>query len=227
MKHCNKCNIDTDSTQKYCPLCFNDLESDNSNSKKSEFYLTRTTTDTTVKTKYFLFRLFLFFSISTMVICAFINFMTYEQSGILWSLVVFASLLYVWILVGHNILSDRSIFEKIFFQFVGILGILLSTNAIASGAWLIKYVIPAVALTTAAVLILITLASKRRKDFVSTFFVIYVLLFVMSCVMVYAKFDTFKLINQINMLVCGLAILGSLIFGFRILKNDTSKKFHL
>lgn len=227
MKHCNKCNIDTDSKQKYCPLCYNDLESTNTKNTSPEFYLTRTTADKTFKTRYFLFKLFLFLTISIGAICAFINFLTYEQSGVLWSLIVFASLLYVWILVGHSILSDRSMFEKIFFQFVGILAILLSSNLIAGGDWLIKYVLPSVAITVATVMIMITLITKKRTNYVSTFFVVYILLFVLSLVMVLAKFDTFKLLNQINLCLCGLAIFGTLVFGFKTLRADASRKFHI
>ena len=226
MKHCNKCNIDTDSKQKYCPLCYNDLEETNQKTN-SEFYLTRTSSDKTLKTRYFIFKLFLFLTISIAGVCFFINFLTYDNSPVWWCLVVMASLVYVWILVGHNILSDRSMFEKIFFQFVGILAILLSSNLIAGGDWLIKYVLPSIAITAATVMIMITLITKKRANFISTFFVVYVLLFILSLVMVLAKFDTFKLLNQINLCLCALAIFGTLVFGFKTLRADASRKFHI
>lgn len=227
MKHCKHCNIDTNSSQRYCPLCFNDLDEIEDSEQTTELYLTRKNKDRTFKTKYFLLRLFAFISISAIVICAFINFMTYDKTGILWSIIVAVSILYVWILISHTILSSRSVFEKIFFQLLGIMAILVSSNLISGGNWLLNYVIPSVAIATAFVLTMITLVSKNRSIYVSTFLVIYILLFILSIVLVYAKFDNFKLLNQINMIYCALAILGSLIFGFKTIKNDITKKFHM
>lgn len=227
MKHCKHCNIDTHTTQNYCPLCFNDLDEVEGKTQQTQLYLTAVKKDKTIKTKYFLYRLFLFLTISAIVICGFINFVTYEKSGSLWSMIVAVSLVYVWIFIAHLILSSRSIFEKILFQLIGIAAILITTNVVAGGNWLLNYVVPAVALTASIVMVMITLISKDRNNYVSTFFAIHILLLVLSLVLVLAKFDDFKLINQINAIFCGLAIFGTLVFGFKTLKSDISKKFHL
>lgn len=46
--------------------------------------------------------------------------------------------------------------------------------------------------------------------------------------MVFAGFSApFTLLNNINIMYSGLAALGTLLFGFKIIKADLEKKFHL
>ncbi len=232
MKHCPICKVDVE-TGKYCPLCYNELESVTpvNSDKKAEvesvpYYKHREKNETYEKKSYFLARLFLFLSIMCVGTCVFINVLV---KGSAWSVLVALSVLYVWVLVSHTILSKRSVFEKILFQVLNIIAILVSSNNLSGGGkWLIDYVLPSVAIVTTTVLIMISLIGKQhRSQFLLSFLAIYILSLVMSIVLVAGKYDDFKILNQINMLYTIMAILGTLLLGYRIIKNESRKKLHI
>lgn len=223
MKHCKYCNVDVDTNEKYCPLCYNNLEGENKKTK--EFYLKRTENDKTQKTSYLISKIFLLITLASSAICLFINFVT--DKTVLWSILVIICIIYIWILVAHTILSKRSIFEKILFQLAGIISIVVATNNIAKGPWLLNYVIPSIVLAASTILTFILFVTKKRAKLLSSFFLVYLLLFLTSLILVLVKADEFKLVNEINMITCGITIVGILLFGFKILKSDFSRKFHL
>lgn len=222
MKHCKYCNVDVDTNENYCPLCYNSLEG---SGKTNEFYLKRTEDDKTHKTNYFLTKLFLFMTLVFSAISIFINVLTYK--GTPWSAVVIVSFVYMWILIMHTILSKRTIFEKIVFQVLGAIGVVGSVNYIAKGHWLCDYVIPSIALAVTGTLLLISVCVKNKYKIISPFFVTYILLFITTLVLILTGADAFRLLGQINMIACGVGIVGTLLFGFKTLKLDCSKKFHL
>ena len=225
MKHCNLCNINIDSDRKYCPLCFNDVE-DLGGDKSVPILLSRTKNDNFEKHSYFLTRLFLFLSLAIVGISVFINILT---KGVFWSLLVALCIVYIWILIEHTILSKRGAFEKVLFQVAGIVSILVVCNIISGGGeWLVNVVIPSVALATTTILLLISLIGKnRRSQFLLSFLFIYIMFLIMSLVFVLAHFDTFKILNLINIMYTSLAILGTILFGFRIIKNEGGRRLHI
>ncbi len=223
MKHCKLCDVDVKTDKSYCPLCFNQLEGEIA---ENTLYLTNTQKRTQNQKTYFTNKILLFLSLVVSIVCGFINFLTYN--GVLWSLVVLAGVAYIWIFVAHTIMSNRGAFEKVFFQLAGLLAILISTHNIAGGGdWLINYVVPSLAIITTVTLVMISLINKRRKSFISGFLVLYFLMMITSIVLIACDFDTFKILNEINLLVTALAILGTTIFGFKTIKNEISKKLHL
>ena len=222
MKHCKYCNVNVDTNENYCPLCYNSLEG---SGKTKEFYLKRTEDDKTQKTNYFLSKLFFLITLTASTTSIFINVVTYK--GIPWSSVVISSFIYIWILIMHTILSKRSIFEKIVFQVLGAILVVGTVNYIAKGHWLCDYVIPSIALAVTVTLLFISLCVKNKYKVISPFFVTYILLFITTLVLILTGADTFKFLGEINMIACGIGIVGTLLFGFKTLKLDFSKKFHL
>lgn len=225
MKTCAKCNVNVKTTKKQCPLCFNELDSTNF-SVEHGIYRTTKPSLSAVNKNFFLSRLFLFATISISSICFFINFMV--NINVFWSLVVLIAMLYTWILVRHTIISKRSVFEKVLFQFVGILSVVLATNYVAGGEdWFWNYVVPSASLATTTVLILVLLVNPKRGDFVLSFFLMSLVLIILSVVLLVTNADTFKLLNWINLLYNSLFALGILIFGFRNIKRGLHKNLHI
>lgn len=224
MKHCKICNVDIEDG-KYCPLCYNQVENVDGSSSPS-YYKHKEKNETYEKKSFFVLRLFLFLSLASVSICVFVNVLT---KGSPWCVLVSLSVLYVWVLVRHTIMSKRSVFEKILFQVLNIVAILISSNYLAGGGkWLIDYVLPSVAIVTTSVLVLTSLISKRhRSQFLLAFLVMYLLSMIMSIILLACKYDNFKILNQINMFYSALAIFGTLLLGYRIIKNESSKKLHL
>lgn len=223
MKHCNICNVDVENG-KYCPLCYNQLDGEQNNSVS--YYKHREKNETYEKKTYFLLRLFLFLSFVAVGTCVFVNVLT---RGSVWSLMVGLAVLYVWVLVRHTIMSKRSVFEKILFQVLNIVAILVTSQHLAGGGkWLLNFVLPSVAIVTTSILVLTSLIGKNhRSQFLLSFVAIYVLSLIMSIVLLACKFDTFKILNQINMFYNAVAIVGTLLLGYRIIKNESRKKLHI
>lgn len=222
MKHCKFCDVNVRTDKEYCPLCFNDISGEHDDNL---LYLVNNK-EMIYKKKYLASKILLFITFSVLMICGFINFMTYN--GILWSVIVATSALYLWILVGHTIISSRNAFEKVFFQLFGIIGIVVSTNLVSGGGdWLANYVLPSISLLVVIVLGFILICNKKRKNLLVGFLVIYVLLIIMSIILLACKLDNFKLLNEINLITTGLSVLAILFFGFRTIKTELSRKLHL
>lgn len=225
MKYCKRCKIKTSDEQTSCPLCYNELEKIN-DEQISSFYPKRKQDEKLKHSEYFLTKLFTVISICVLAICAFVNFLTY--AGSVWSLLIAACVVYLWILIAHTIISKSSVFEKIIYQIIGITAVLTSTDVISGGGdWLINFVIPSLSITITLVLVMITFCSRKRKNYTLSFFLIYLLLLIVPIVTLVFKMLRFELLMQINLLLLILVIVGNLILGFKTLKSEISKKFHI
>ena len=222
MKHCDNCKVDINTNKNYCPLCYGEIEGENC---QDLIYKTKDMEPRIFKHRLLTTKIFLFISLCATIICMFVNFITTPK--VLWSLIVAFSVLYVWILVRHTIISRRNFFEKILFQFLGISSVLLLSNIISGGgAWFWNYVLPSVALVT-TIVTLILCFSFSKKGHLASFFLLFILMLIMSGILLLAKIDTFKLLSQINIVFNTLNILGILIFNFKGLKKSFTKNFNL
>ncbi len=225
MKRCKHCNVNVVADKNYCPLCYNDLEDDG---KGGYPLLTERTTNERIPRKaYFLARLFLLISIVVVAVCLYINLTT--STSYLWSVVVLVSIVYLWILIAHTIISKRSVFEKIAFQLIGVLSILCTTYFLApvvNENWLVKYVIPSVSMLATAVLLFISFINRNRGKYLLSFVAVYLSLIILSVTLV-CTLDTFKTINHICIFVNAIATLGTLLLGYKWVHKEFIKNFHL
>ena len=94
MKHCKKCNIDVNTEGHVCPIC-NDVlvekKGDNVNKPNGYPQLIN-------KHRFpFVVKLFAFLSIIASIICAFVNYKTFNsEAPSYWSIIVIAGILYCW-----------------------------------------------------------------------------------------------------------------------------------
>ena len=222
MKHCDYCNMDINTDKPYCPLCYGELDGENSTNL---VYKTKDKLIKKVNGGKIVQNIFLYISICLLVVSFFVNFLT--SKDLWWSFIILFGVIYVWILVRHTIISRRSIFEKILFQFLGVCAILFFTSLISGGGeWLFNYVIPSVALVT-SIVTLILCFSITRNNHLSSFFLLFILMLISSIILILTKLDSFKLLNQINVVLNTLIILGILIFRFKALKQSIQKTFNM
>ena len=169
MKRCENCKVTVNTNKKYCPLCYNSIDGENCNNL---VYKTKDMATKNKKSGYIAQKILLFISLCAIIVCTTINFLT--QTTFFWSLIVTSSILYVWILVRHTIISRRNIFEKILFQVLGILLILFLTNKISgSGEWFWFYVTPSVSILTTITILILWISC--RSDHLCSFFVLTIL----------------------------------------------------
>lgn len=224
MKYCKYCKTKVDTTNDFCPLCFNHIEElDNS---YEQFFTPRRRNETADRKKHFIFKLFLFLTICAITTCFLINFLV--NPTVQWSLVVAFGLIYVWVLVSHTIMSRQSAVKKCLLQVISIFILLYFTERVAnSQKWLMQYVYPSISFTVIFVLLMILFIDKNRSCNIFGFTVLIILMGVVSFVLLLFNLVEFKLLNLINCVFTVLTVLGMLIFGSRTLKQELSKRFHL
>ncbi len=226
MKKCTKCKADVNTTKKQCPVCFDELEMEENITAQPSIYPLAKPSDNVAGKNFFLSRLFLFLTISISSICFFINSMFVLE--VFWSLIVLVSMIYIWILVRHTIISRRGVFEKVLFQFIGILSIILATNYVSGGEdWFWTFVVPAASLATTTVLAFVLFVNSKRADFLLSFFLMSLVLIIISIILLTTGADTFRLLSLINLLYTGLFALGIIIFGFKTLRRSMHKTLHI
>lgn len=226
MKHCKACNINTNTERDLCPLCYEELTENDGTGPSEEFFVKRTINEKEERNENILKKLFLFLSICAVAVCTFINVLTQDSS--LWAGLVALCILYIWVLILHTILSDRSLFEKILIQIGLLIAILFYCEWIAAqGKWMMQYVVPSIFITTTFILNMLSwILGKNNKS-------------LLSCMLAYLSFGIFSgvvlivgqvlyiLLYQIELLYSGLSLLGTLVFGWKTVKEEFKKKMHI
>lgn len=226
MKRCEKCKVTVNSNKKQCPVCFDELEVIEDVKEQDLIYATAKQYDNVSGKNVFLNNLFIFLTITILSVSIFINFMT--DPTVLWSLVVGISLVYLWILIKHTIISKRGVFEKVLFQFLGILGVILATNYVSGGQdWFWNFVVPSAGIATTTVLAMVLLINSKRSDFALSFLLMSFIIIAISATVLLIDADSFRLLNLINLLYSGLFALAILIFGFKTIKRSFHKTMHI
>lgn len=224
MKYCNLCKVDIDTNHEFCPLCYNHLTE--VNPKQTPEALKSTSDLPPYKKKMNMTaKVFLMLSIIVICVSVFVNFITRTCP---WSVVVALSVIYLWVLVRHTIISHDTLFKKILLELVSLIALLVSTNLIFGGNdWLVSYVFPGIALAVSASMSFGLCVTKTRKNYVFSCFGILILLLIVSGIFLIFDIGSYVLLNQICVITEGLLIVSYLIFGGKTILREAQKKFHI
>lgn len=224
MKRCNKCGVNVDTKFEFCPLCYADLAETESKTTE-EIFKTPKELDATKKKMHMVAKIFLILSAITIFASVYINVKT---QTIAWSAIVTLSIVYVWVLVCHTIISQASPFKKVFLQLIVIIAFLLTTNFVFSNNdWLSNYVYPSLAMLVSIVLSFIVMCSKNHKRVILSFFSITILMAIASGVLLIFNLCDFGMLNEIALMVEGFILLAYVVLGGKLLLAEAGRKFHL
>lgn len=224
MKHCNTCNVDVNTDNNYCPLCFNNLDETDRSAEPKLLDVSKEKPTLITKT-HMVRKVFLLLSLATMLVTGAIN---YFVGGTPWSLVIFASIVYLWIFVKHTIMSHRNMFEKILFHIVGIIGVLLASQYVSGGGlWFADYVLPSLLTTLLVVMNMMLFISKKRRMWEVSFLIVELLIMVISVVFICIDYCSTTIIFKISMLLAILSMAGIIIMDGKNLYLELTKKMHL
>lgn len=172
MKYCCKCKVKVNMDLKKCPLCSMDLtDMEIQSSKNYSEDITKASdedgskypmSDADIADGYnFVFRLFLFISVIIGSTCLLINLLTFK--GILWSMYVIGTMLYMWITVAYPLFVRRKMGHIIVIDAVStsiyVYSLELGTQ---SKGWGLSYVTPFI-FTGATLMITFIILLKRLK----------------------------------------------------------------
>lgn len=224
MKICELCNVKVDTNANFCPLCHNHLIEE-SKKETPEFFENKSKEKEKKSKKIIVGKIFLILSIIASAVSVFINITT---KTVPWSVIVVLSIIYLWVMIAHTIMSRETPFKKVLYHLLSLIALLISTNVIFGGNdWLTNFVFPGLAMLVALVLTMILFCSKKRKNIVFSFFCIIVLMLLTSAVLLIFKIDTYRLLNEINLMVGAIFIVSYLIFGYKTILTEASRKFHI
>ena len=222
MKYCKKCNVYIRGKRQQCPLCFSNLttadEGDDpvfypdikENSGKNNF----------------LFKLFLFLSISGSLVCLFINLMFW--SGILWSLIVIAAMSLLWETIWVLILSKKNAGLKIIGQTLVVLILMITIDAVTGWKqWSIGIVAPFVIITsTCSMTIVLYINRAKWREYMLFQFIITINGFI-PVILFWCGFAKIIWPGAVGALYSLLTLIGMLIFAEKQFKNELKKRFHV
>ncbi len=228
MKHCDKCDVDVKTNQKYCPLCHQILQGDSDPGFK-EIYpeyvpLRREILPLTKK-------VLLFATIVAISTLLGVNLLTWEANATLWSLIPVGGTLYFWLIVRYGVLSRQNIAFKMFLL-TTVLVMILNLIDQAYGAeetrgWALDYVTPLAFLTcNLAISVIIWIRKINYRDYI--FYLITIMVFSLIP-LILALFGIIKIVwPAIAALGAAIFILLFIIFFFpKSIKEEIKKRFHL
>lgn len=228
MKNCDKCHVDINTNQEYCPLCHQVLSGEN-DPDFHELYpeyvpLRREVLPLTKK-------VLLFLTIVSILTLIAINWLTWGENNSLWSLIPIGSILYFWLIVRYGVLSKQNIAFKLFLLTTVLVLILNLIDRVygdpATRGWALDYVTPLAFLAcNLAISVIIWVRKINYRDYI--FYLITIMVFSLIPI-VLALTSVIKIVwPSVAALGAAIFILLFIIFFFpRSIKDEIKKRFHI
>lgn len=224
MKYCKACKVQVDTSESYCPLCYSSLK-ETSKKTDAEMFENINQNHSKKKKKPMVAKVFFLISVAIIATCVYLNVQTKTAP---WSVIVALGIVYLWVLIGHTIISRSTAFRKVLLQILSVGALLFATNRFFSNAeWFINYVFPSLAMLSAVVMLFVVFCSKKRKEYIFGFFRVDIILLLSSVLMLAINIDQFQILNQINIILQAIICLAYLLFAGKIIKTQASRCFHL
>lgn len=221
MKTCNRCQVQVLDDTKICPLCKSVLADDDGVKGESTY------PDIEVNIRSFTIfkRIILFLSIVAGIVSILVNYFWY--TGVLWSLITTAAIMYFWAAVIFAVKNHANLASKILVQAISASALLVVIDyVIGYTGWAVNYVVPNIlSLANIATLIIIIVNRMDWHDYVIYQIMIGLLGFVP--VILYAVGVIHYPIIPIICAGISLASLaGTFIFGEKTVKSELKRRFH-
>lgn len=225
MKKCVQCQVSVNTERKTCPLCFALLRASEEPSQQLTPYPKYRSR--AVRYNVF-FRILAFLSIIASFVSVLINLITYRDSGKLWSLVVVASLIYMWILFRSTIRGQGNVPRRLLIQMLTLSALLYVIDRFSgNGGWSLSYVIPFLSMASLlAIIILLVSNTVKFRDYLSALFA--------TCIFGLIPFILW-LLDVVETLWPSFSaaslsistIIGMFIFAGGHIKEELKKRFHI
>jgi hypothetical protein len=238
MKYCGKCNVNVNTDSQKCPLCsmllsegktqgYNENSLENSMPDACGDGSKYPKPDSDAVDRYnFVFRLFLFISIVIGSTCLMINLLTY--SGVLWSMYVIGTMLYIWIIIAYPLFVKRKIGHIIVISAISTSIYLYSLQlATRTKGWGLSYAIPFLFIASTLMITFIILLRRLKWKEYSTYQTIMVLLGFLPVILCITGLVTPIWPSVLSAFYSFLTLTGMFIFVDKKYKNELIKRFHL
>lgn len=238
MKFCCKCNVNVNTDSQKCPLCsmvlttvkkpgFDENNPINTMSDACGDGVKYPKQENDVIDRYnFVFRLLLFISIVIGSACLLINLLTY--SGILWSLYVIGTILYIWIIVAYPLFVKRKIGHIIVINVISTSIYLYPLQlATRTKGWGLNYVTPFLFIAATLLITFIILIKRLNWREYSLYQTIMVALGFLPVIFCITGLVTPIWPSILSAFYSFITLTGMFIFADKKYRNELIKRFHL
>jgi hypothetical protein len=231
MKYCDKCKININTNNKYCPLCQQVLEGQNTKGliEKYPEYVS-------VNRKIFPLtkKIFMFATAVSIIILLVINLSSLDKNPELWSLIPIGSIFYFWLVISFGVFSRQNIALRLVMLTALLIGLLIlidertyePSEVLYEGRWSYDFLMPF--LLASCNLAISGLLLIKRIDYRD--YIIYLLtIVILSLVPIILVFVNIIEVTWPSILAFGLAIfiLLFIVFFFpKSIKDEFRKRFH-
>lgn len=224
MKKCNKCNIEIETKQKYCPLCHQVLSGEVDPDFKETYpeYVSynRPILPTTRKA-------LLFMSTLSILVLVIVNWLTYN--GTFWAVIPIGSIVYFWFIVRIGVLSRRNVAFRIALLTTLLIALLILVDYDSvpeNNGWSIDYLMPLLLFSSnLAIFVMIWVKRLNYRDYF-----LYLLIIILFSIapLFFVAFDVVEAVWP-SIVSFGLALfilLFLIIFFPKSIKEEIKKRFH-
>ena len=225
MKSCSQCKVLVNTERKTCPLCFTLLN----NVDGKEALLVPYPKYQSKPVRYNIFyRVLVFLSIIVTFVCVLVNIFTYKENHNLWSLVVIAGFLYLWILFRSTLRGTGNIPRRLVIQMLTLSSLIYIIDLLSGyEQWSLNFVIPFLSMASLlSVIILLISNTVRFHDYISALFAAIILGFIPFILWI------FRIVESLwpSLSAASLSfstIIGMFIFAGTEIKEELKKRFHI
>ncbi len=220
MNKCKNCGVRVITPGEKCPLCQGVLEGDEEG--------TKTYPDAARERRhvYFVYRIFLFISIVTGILCALINYYVTPHST--WSVIVIGCLVYGMVMFYLLVDENAGYRKRIFSGVIGaVLLIILVDYLTGFEGWSLDYVLPGAMILIDLSLVLLMLINHRNWQSYLILQLFMILICIVPLVLHYVGLIHNELLAIISFFITLILFIGSLTLGGRTAITELKRRFYV
>ena len=225
MRRCPRCKINLIDDAIVCPLCHGVVESDEDrNMEEASVSVTYPDVSSSIKILRLVIRIFIFAAIVTELTVLIVNYFTF--TGVYWSLIVGAGLLYGCVTLLYSVKKRRSMQRIVQAQlYFSLILVVVIDYLLGFKGWSLSYAFPiALAGVDIAMVVLMIVKIDGWQRFIMTeivVFIISVVLVILNfCGLIHGLIFTF-----IATVFTGVVLLGTIMFGQKMISNEIKRRF--
>ncbi len=223
MRYCEACKVQVDNPLEHCPLCFHALSPYN-DAPEEESYPDY---QGAARRYNLILRILLMLSLTAGATCLTINLLA--KHTFLWSLIVIANILYMWLAVPTALRRRHSVGFKVMAQAFLLAALVVVVDLVTghNDTWAYDYVLPFLFSTATLTITVISIVKRvKLREFILYFILIALLGFVPLLLLAVGLVQV-SWPAMVSALYAGLSLVSLFIFADNATKIELKKRFHI
>lgn len=220
MNKCNYCNVKIIDATDHCPLCGSVIDTKEVGESRYPNVLKKE------KSISFIFRLVLFISIITTIVCVGINYSI--EANVKWSLIVAFSFMYL-LLILYVFVRENAGYRVRTFSIcaAGLILVIAIDYLLGAKRWSVNYVFPSLIILLDIALLVLMIVNHRNWQSYILILICMVLISIVPIILYALNVVTVPYVAQIALIFSLMITLGTLILGGPRVKNELYRRFHI